>query len=387
MVVKPKVREFICTTAHPVGCKMNVKNQIDQIRQEEKIVNGPKNVLVIGSSTGYGLATRIVTAFGAGANTLGIMFERPAQGKRTATPGWYNTKTFEEEAAKEGLYAKTINGDAFSKEVKEEAIEMIRKEMGQIDLIVYSLAAPRRTVEDGTVYTSVLKTTGEPFTNKSLNLKDNTVSEKTVDCANEEEILHTVKVMGVEDWMDWMEALSQNGLLAKGALTVAYSYIGPELTYPIYNHGTIGQAKKHLAKTAIEITERFRDQDVKGYISVNKALVTQASAAIPIVPLYIAIMYDVMKKKDLHEGCLEQMDRLFREKQFTTDPILDENGMIRLDDWELKQEVQDEIMRRYEIVDSENVTELADIEGYWDDFYHMFGFRIDGVDYEADVEL
>ena len=241
--------------------------------------------------------------------------------------------------------------------------------------------------EDGILYSSTLKTTGEPFTNKSLNLKDNTIGEKTVECANEDEILNTVKVMGGEDWMDWMIALEENGVLADGARTVAYSYIGPELTYPIYNHGTIGQAKKHLAKTAKEITERFSDKGVKGYISVNKALVRQASAAIPIVPLYISIMYAVMKEKGIHEGCLEQMDRLFREKNFMEHPVTDENNLIRLDDWELRKDVQDEIMQRFETVTSENVKDMADIEGYWDDFYQMFGFRIEGVDYEADVEV
>ena len=387
MIVKPKVREFICTTAHPAGCAKKIKDQVETIKKEEKLSHGPKNVLIIGSSTGYGLATRIVTAFGAGAATLGVMFERKAQGKRTATPGWYNTKAFEEEAHAEGLYAKTINGDAFSRSVKQEVIETIKADMGKVDLVVYSLAAPKRMIEDGTVYSSTLKTTGEPFTNKSLNLKDNTVSEKTVDSANDEEIENTVKVMGGEDWMDWMTTLAEHDILEKGAKTVAYSYIGPELTYPIYSHGTIGQAKKHLPKTASEITEKFAGQGVKGYISVNKALVTQASAAIPIVPLYISIMYDVMKEKGIHEGCLEQMDRLFREKNFMEEPVTDKQGFIRLDDWELREDVQKEIMHRYETVTSDNVKELADIEGYWEDFYQMFGFHVKDVDYEADVEV
>lgn len=387
MIVKPKVREFICTTAHPVGCAENVKAQIAKVKKAGKFENGPKNVLVIGSSTGYGLATRIAAAFGAGANTLGIMFEREAQGKRTATPGWYNTKTFEQEAQAEGLYAKTINGDAFSREVKNEAIEMIKADLGKVDLVIYSLAAPKRMTEEGILYSSTLKTTGETFTNKSLNLKDNTISEKTVECANEEEITSTIKVMGGEDWMDWMVALDENDVLAEGAITAAYSYIGPELTYPIYNNGTIGQAKKHLAKTACEITEKFASKGIKGYISVNKALVTQASAAIPIVPLYIAIMYDVMKEKGIHEGCLEQMDRLFREKKLMEAPIVDANGWIRLDDWELREDVQTEIMHRFDVVSTENVKEYSDIEGYWDDFYQMFGFNMDGVDYEADVEV
>lgn len=309
-----------------------------------------------------------------------------AKGKRTATPGWYNTAAFEEFAQAEGKYAKTINGDAFSKEIKDQTIETIRKDFGKVDVVIYSLAAPRRTAPDGVTYNSVLKTTGEDFTNKNLNLKDNTVELKTIPAATEEEVEATVKVMGGEDWKLWMEALSEADVLSENAVTVAYSYIGSELTYPIYFEGTIGAAKKDLHKAADDITEALKDKGVKAYISVNKGLVTQASAAIPIVPLYMSLLYKVMKEKGLHEGCIEQIERLFEEKKLLTDVQTDENGWIRLDDWELKDEVQDEVKRRWELVDTDNIQEYGDIEGYWDDFYHMFGFREEGVDYDADVD-
>ena len=386
MIIAPKVRDFLCLTAHPEGCKKNVQKQIEYVRSHGEIEGNAKKVLVIGGSTGYGLASRIVAAFGCGADTLSIMFERPAKGKRTATPGWYNTAAFEEFAQAEGKYAKTINGDAFSKEIKDQTIETIRKDFGKVDVVIYSLAAPRRTAPDGVTYNSVLKTTGEDFTNKNLNLKDNTVELKTIPAATEEEVEATVKVMGGEDWKLWMEALSEADVLSENAVTVAYSYIGSELTYPIYFEGTIGAAKKDLHKTADDITEALKDKGVKAYISVNKGLVTQASAAIPIVPLYMSLLYKVMKEKDLHEGCIEQMERLFEEKKLLTDAQTDENGWIRLDDWELRDEVQDEVKRRWEVVDTDNIQEYGDIEGYWDDFYQMFGFREEGVDYDADVD-
>ncbi len=386
MIIAPKVRDFLCLTAHPEGCRKNVEQQIEYVRSKGEIEGNAKKVLVIGCSTGYGLASRIVAAFGCGADTLGIMFEKPAKGKRTATPGWYNTAAFEEFAAKEGKYAKTINGDAFSQEVKDQTIEMIRQDFGKVDAVVYSLAAPRRTAPDGVTYNSVLKTTGEEFTNKNLNLKNNVIEMKSIPAATEEEIEATVKVMGGDDWKLWMEALSEAGVLSENAVTVAYSYIGPEITYPIYFEGTIGAAKKDLHKAAAQITEEFKDQGVKAYISVNKGLVTQASAAIPIVPLYMALLYKVMKEKGLHEGCIEQMERLFKDKKLLTEALTDENGWIRMDDWEMKDEVQEEVKRLWEIVDTDNIKEYGDIDGYWDDFYHMFGFREDGVDYDADVD-
>ena len=386
MKISPKVREFLCLTAHPEGCQKNVENQITYVKKHSEVKNGPKKVLIIGASTGYGLASRINAAFGCGAATIGVMFERQAAGKRTATAGWYNTAAFEHAAANEDLYAKTVNGDAFSKEVKDQVIDLIKKDLGKVDAVIYSLAAPRRTAEDGTVYQSVLKTTGEDFTNKNLNLKDNTIGEKTIEAATEEEVEATVKVMGGEDWKAWIRALTDADAIEEDTVTFAYSYIGPELTYPIYFEGTIGAAKKHLHKTAGEISEEFKENGISAYISVNKGLVTQASSAIPIVPLYMAVLYSVMKEKGLHEGCIEQITRLFGEKAVFGQAETDGQGLIRLDDWELKPEVQAEVERRWEKINTENVREYADIEGYWEDFYQMFGFHMDGVDYEKDLD-
>lgn len=384
MIVEPKVREFICTTAHPEGCRENVKRQIAYVKEKGRVC-GPKKVLVIGASTGYGLASRITAAFACQAATIGIMYEKPSNGKRTATPGWYNTAAFEALAQEEGLYAKSINGDAFSVEVKQQAIEMIKGDLGQVDMVIYSLAAPRRTTADNKTWSSTLKTTTGAFTEKSLDLRNNTIVTKTVESANEEELAGTIKVMGGEDWMDWIDALTKAGVLSDHAVTVAYSYIGPELTYPIYTEGTIGQAKKHLTETAGRIREKH--PGVHAYISVNKALVTQASAAIPIVPLYFAILYKVMKEQGTHEGCIEQISRLFHDKLFADKIPTDEQGRIRMDDWELAQKVQGAVMDCWKEVDTENVEKLSDIEGYWEDFYHMFGFHFDNVDYSRDVEI
>ena len=384
MIVEPKVREFICTTAHPDGCKENVKRQIAYVKEKGQVC-GPKKVLVIGASTGYGLASRITAAFACQAATIGIMFEKPSNGKRTATPGWYNTAAFEALAKEEGLYAKSINGDAFSAEVKQQAIEMIKEDLGQVDMVIYSLAAPRRTTADNKTWSSTLKTTTGAFTEKSLDLRNNTIVTKTVESANDEELEGTIKVKGGEDWMDWMDALTNAGVLAENAVTVAYSYIGPELTYPIYTEGTIGQAKKHLTETAGRIREKH--PGIRAYISVNKALVTQASAAIPIVPLYFAILYKVMKEQGTHEGCIEQISRLFHDKLFAGEIPTDEQGRIRMDDWELAPQVQGAVMDCWKEVDTENVETLSDIEGYWEDFYHMFGFHFDNVDYSKDVDI
>ena len=380
MVVEPRVKDFICTTAHPVGCAQNVKNQIEYVKSKGAAKSGeaPKKVLVIGSSTGYGLASRIAAAFGYGADTLGVMFEKESNGRRTATAGFYNNRAFEEEAHKAGLYAKSINGDAFSVEIKEQVIETIKADMGKIDMIVYSLAAPRRTTPDGTKYTSVLKTVGDEYTNKTLVLKDNTITEAHITAANEDEIKATIKVMGGEDWIDWMQALSDAGVLADNVITVAYSYIGPKITFPIYAEGSIGQAKKDLYKSADIINERF--PNIKAKIAINKALVTQSSAAIPIVPLYITLLYKVMKEKGLHEGCIEQMQRLFMDK-ILDDTQVDDNGFIRMDDWEMRDDVQAVVAEHWDTVNNDNVKDIADIDGYWEDFYNMFGFKIDGVDY------
>lgn len=384
MIIEPKVREFICTTAHPEGCRENVKKQIAYVKSQN-IKKGPKKVLVIGASTGYGLASRITAGFGCGAATIGIFFEKPSNGKRTATPGWYNTAAFEEEAHTAGIYAKSINGDAFSKEIKEKTIDLIKKDWGKADMVIYSLAAPRRTDRDGNLWTSSLKTTKEAFTEKSLDLRNNTIVEKTVDPAQPEEIQGTMKVMGGEDWMEWIEALKAADAIEENGITVAYSYIGPELTYPIYFDGTIGQAKRHLENTAKVMREKF--PKLQSYVSVNKALVTQASAAIPIVPLYFAILYKVMKQAGNHEGCIEQISRLFKEKLLEEQVPVDEEGRIRMDDWELSEEVQKKVVEAWKQVTTENVTEISDIEGYWEDFYQMFGFHLSGVDYGKDVDV
>ncbi len=384
MIIEPKVREFICTTAHPEGCRENVKKQIAYVKSQN-IKKGPKKVLVIGASTGYGLASRITAGFGCGAATIGIFFEKPSNGKRTATPGWYNTAAFEEEAHTAGIYAKSINGDAFSKEIKEKTIDLIKKDWGKADMVIYSLSAPRRTDRDGNLWTSSLKTTKEAFTEKSLDLRNNTIVEKTVDPAQPEEIQGTMKVMGGEDWMEWIEALKAADAIEENGITVAYSYIGPELTYPIYFDGTIGQAKRHLENTAKVMREKF--PKLQSYVSVNKALVTQASAAIPIVPLYFAILYKVMKQAGNHEGCIEQILRLFKEKLLEEQVPVDEEGRIRMDDWELSEEVQKKVVEAWKQVTTENVTEISDIEGYWEDFYQMFGFHLSGVDYGKDVDV
>lgn len=380
MVVQPKVRGFICTTAHPVGCEAAVKEQIDYVKSQGKL-DGAKKVLVIGSSMGYGLASRISAAFGCGAATIGVMFDKPASGNKTATSGWYNTKAFEKFAAAEGLYAKTVNGDAYSDEVKKETIDLIKRDLGKVDLVVYSLAAPRRTVGEA-VYKSVLKTTGEPYTNKTIDLRNNSITEITIEPATDEEIEATVKVMGGEDWEAWIEALKAADALEDNAVTLAYNYIGPVITHPMYYNGSIGRAKAHLLETSKKITEN----GVRAYVSVNKALVTQSSSAIPIVPLYISILYKVMKARGNHEGCIEQMYRMFG-KLYGGDLGLDDEGMIRMDDWEMREDVQAEVSRMWESINADNFKEFTDMDGYWKDFYALFGFGIEGVDYDADVDV
>ncbi len=384
MIVEPKVKGFICTTAHPMGCRESVRRQIDYCRGKG-MVPGPKRVLVIGSSTGYGLASRIAVTYGYGADTIGVSFEKEARGKRTATAGWYNTKAFEEFAGEDGYYAKSFNGDGFSKEMKQQVIETIKKDWGTADMVVYSMAAPRRTLKDGTTVSSVLKTVGSEFSNKTIDLRNNEIVDVTVPVATREEIQNTVKVMGGEDWEEWIHDMAEAGVLAKEAVTLAYSYIGPEVTHPIYKEGSIGQAKKHLYETADRMTAEMTDLGVRAYVSVNKALVTQSSAAIPIVPLYISLLFKVMKEKGLHEGCVEQMYRLFTEKLPARE--VDGNGLIRLDDREMREDVQQRIADVWNRVTTENIAEYGDIDGYWEDFYNMFGFRYDNVDYGADVEI
>lgn len=384
MIVQPKVRGFICTTAHPEGCRAIVKEQIDYVKAQPK-TEGPKKVLVIGASMGYGLSSRIAAAYSCGAATLGVIFDRNGSEKRTGTAGWYNTAAFESFAKADGLYARTVNGDAYSKAVKNEVISIIKQDLGKVDMVVYSLAAPKRVLADGTVCSSVLKTTGAPYTNKTIDLKNRTISEVTIEPATEEEIGNTVKVMGGEDWRDWIEALQAADVLEKDAVTVAYSYIGPEITHPMYADGSIGRAKEHLYRTAQEINEQLLD--VRAYVSVNKALVTQSSAAIPIVPLYISILYKVMKEKGVHEGCIEQMYRLFHDKLYGIAVRTDINGFIRMDDYEMQPEIQETVTKIWDTLSNENLEANADLNGYWEDFYRLFGFRAKGVDYDADTNV
>lgn len=388
MIIKPKTRGFICTTAHPIGCAKHVEEQIAYVKQQPKI-EGPKKALIIGASQGFGLASRITATFGAGADTIGLFFERPAANGKTATAGWYNTAAFEKAATEAGYFAKSINGDAFSNEIKQQTIDMIREHFGQVDLVVYSLASPRRThPETGETFSSVLKPIGETFSNKTINFHNGEVSEASFEPATEEEIRHTVAVMGGEDWEMWIDALRQAGVLADQAVTVAYSYIGPEVTHAIYREGTIGRAKEHLEATAHRLMESMSSTGGRAYVSVNKALVTQASAAIPVVPLYISILYKLMKEKGIHEGCIEQMYRLFSDRLYAKDgqTLTDEDGRIRVDDLELREDIQSEINKLWTTVSSENVDDISDLEGYRKEFFRLFGFGIDGVDYDADVD-
>ncbi|HHX37649.1 MAG TPA: trans-2-enoyl-CoA reductase family protein [Clostridiaceae bacterium] len=385
MIIKPRVRNFICLTAHPVGCASAVKRQIEYVKNQPPI-DGPKRALIIGTSTGYGLASRIAAAFGLGADTVGVMLEKPSRGKRTATAGYYNNLAFEEAARADNLVAVTINGDAFSAECKTETIAAIKDNLGQVDLIVYSLAAPRRTDSDGTTWSSVIKPTGETFVGKTLNLSDNTVDIATLEPATEEEVAATIKVMGGEDWAQWLRALRDADALAPNAVTLAYSYIGPEMTHAIYRDGSIGQAKKDLYRTADSLNEEFSEQNLTAKVSVNKAVVTQASAAIPSVSLYISVLYKLMKEEGSHEGCIEQMYRLLAEKVYGEAGITtDEDGLIRLDDWEMKPDLQAQVKDIWNSIETDNLAELADVDGYWEDFYQMFGFYMPDVDYEADI--
>lgn len=388
-VVSPRVRGFVCITAHPEGCAAHIREQIAYVKSRPAMKNGPKNVLVIGASTGYGLASRISAAFGAGANTFGVYFERPSANGKPASAGWYNTAAFEAEAKKAGLYAASMNGDAFSAEMKAQVVERLKKEMPQIDLVVYSLAAPRRTdPATGEVYKSVLKTVGEPFVSKNLDTDKKLVNEVTIDPANDEEIKATVKVMGGEDWKLWIEALEAAGLLADGCQSVAYSYVGPSLTWPIYKDGSIGQAKKDLYAKAKEIDAILKIRRGRAFVSVNKAVVTQASSAIPVVPLYISILFKVMKAKGLHEDCIEQIQRLFETQMYNDNCLAyDEQGLVHIDDWEMRDDVQREVFEIWPKVSTENLLELTDFVGYQEGFLKLFGFGLPGVDYSAEVEV
>jgi len=386
MIIEPRMRGFICLTAHPDGAAQSIKNQIDYVKSKGTI-DGAKKVLVIGASTGFGLASRITSAFGSNAATIGVFFEKPPVEGKTASPGWYNSAAFEEEAHKAGLYAKSINGDAFSKEIKQQTIDLIKADLGQVDLIIYSLASPvRQHPETGVLHRSVLKPIGGVFTNKTVDFHTGKVSDISIQPAVEGDIENTVAVMGGEDWAMWIDALKAENLLAPGATTVAYSYIGPSLTEAVYRKGTIGRAKDHLEATAFEITDSLKDIDGKAYVSVNKALVTQASSAIPVIPLYISLLYKIMKEEGVHEGTIEQIQRLYAERLYTGNEVpVDEKGRIRIDDWEMRDDIQAKVAALWKDATTENLAELGDLEGYRKDFYNLFGFDIKGVDYDTDT--
>jgi enoyl-[acyl-carrier protein] reductase/trans-2-enoyl-CoA reductase (NAD+) len=387
MIVAPKIRGFICTTAHPQGCAKHVAEQIAVVKKRGLMVNGPKKVLVIGSSTGYGLSSRIAAGFGAGAATLGVFFEKPGEENKCGTAGWYNTVAFEKEAAAAGIYARSFNGDAFSDEIKKQTIAAIKADLGQVDCVIYSLASPRRTdPKTGEVYKSVLKPIGQSYTNKNLNTNTGEVTSITIEPAEGDDISQTIAVMGGQDWELWMNALSEAGVLADGVQTVAYSYIGPSVTWPIYKNGTIGRAKEDLEKVQRALDQKLAPIHGKAWVSVNKALVTQASSAIPVVPLYISLLYKVMKADGTHEDTIEQMDRLFRDRLYNRNPQPDEAGRIRVDDWEMDAKVQALVDERWKTVDTANFRELGDLDGYQSSFLRLFGFGLKGVDYEADTD-
>jgi enoyl-[acyl-carrier protein] reductase/trans-2-enoyl-CoA reductase (NAD+) len=389
MILRPKVRGFVCVTAHPVGCAAYIQEQIDYVKRRGPINPGPKKVLVIGASTGYGLASRITAAFGSDASTFGVFYDRPSEDGRPATPGWYNTIAFERAAKAAGLYARSVNGDAFSDEIKRQVITLIKAELGPVDLVVYSVASPRRVhPKTGAVHKSVLKPVGQTYTNKTVDTDLGVVSDITIEPATQEEIADTVAVMGGEDWEMWMQALDEAGLLAPGATAVSYSYLGPEVTWPIYRNGTIGLAKNDLERAAHRIDAMLKAKGYgRAFISVNKALVTQASSAIPVVPLYISVLYKIMKADGTHEGCIEQIQRLFATQMYNGSALtFDEAGRVRLDDREMRPEVQRQIAKIWPQVTTESLRSLTDIDGYRVEFLKLFGFGLAGVDYEADVE-
>ena len=386
MIIEPRMRGLICLTSHPDGCEQNVKNQIEYIKSKGTI-EGAKKVLVIGASTGFGLASRITSAFGSNAATIGVFFEKPAAEGKTASPGWYNSAAFEKEAHKAGLYAKSINGDAFSNEVKQQTIDLIKKDLGQVDLVVYSLASPvRQHPVTGVLHRSTLKPIGGVYTNKTVDFHSGKVSDISIQPCEGDDIENTVAVMGGEDWSMWIDALKAENLLADGAMTVAYSYIGPSLTEAVYRKGTIGRAKDHLEATAFSIADSLKEINGKAFVSVNKALVTQASSAIPVIPLYISLLYKIMKEKGIHEGCIEQIQRLYSERLYSNEGIAtDDKGRIRIDDWEMREDVQELVAKLWPEATTENLAEIGDLAGYRHDFYNLFGFEFDGVNYQAEA--
>lgn len=386
MIIKPRVRGFICVTTHPVGCEANVRQQIGYVKAQGAIANGPKRVLVIGASTGYGLAARITSAFGCGAATLGVFFERPGSAAKPGSPGWYNTAAFDQAATAEGLYAKSINGDGFSDEIKRLAIDTIRQDLGQIDLVVYSLAAPRRVhPATGQVYSSTLKPVGAELRLRDLDTDNEVVKETVLQPATQQEIDDTVAVMGGEDWKMWMDALQAAGVLAPGAKTTAFTYLGEQVTRAIYWNGSIGAAKKDLDRTVLDIRASLAALGGDARVSVLKAVVTQASSAIPMMPLYLSLLLRIMKAQGTHEGCIEQVHGLYRDSLYGKAPILDAEGRLRADTRELAAPVQTRVQALWDQVTTDNLYELTDFAGYKADFLRLFGFGVEGVDYEADA--
>lgn len=379
------MRGFICLTAHPLGCEKNVVDQIEYVKSKGTI-EGPKNVLVIGASTGFGLASRITAAFGSDAATIGVFFEKPPAEGKTATPGWYNSAAFQKHAEAAGLYAKSINGDAFSDEIKTRTINLIKKDLGKIDLVIYSLASPvRQHPITGVLHRSVLKPIADIYTNKTVDFHTGIVSTISIEPCSEEDIANTVAVMGGEDWEMWIDAMKAADVLAPNALTLAYSYIGPSLTEAVYRKGTIGRAKDHLEATAFKIADKLKPTGGNAYVSVNKALVTQASSAIPVIPLYISLLYKVMKKDGNHEGCIEQIQRLFKDRLYTSKGIpVDEKGRIRIDDWEMLESVQSQVSELWPQASTETLPLIGDLQGYKSEFLSLFGFGLEGIDYSID---
>ena len=391
MIIHPKVRGFICTTTHPLGCELNVRDQIAATRAQGQRSDGPKKVLVIGASSGYGLAARITAAFGFGADTLGVFFEKPGSDKKAGTAGWYNAAAFDKFAKAEGLYSRSINGDAFSDEARAKVVELIKAEMGgQVDLVVYSLASPvRKLPSTGELKRSALKPIGQPYSSTAIDTNKDAITHASIEPATEQEIEDTVTVMGGQDWELWIDALADAGVLAPAAKTVAFSYIGTEITWPIYWHGALGRAKVDLDATAQRLDAKLAGTGGSANVAVLKSVVTQASAAIPVMPLYISIAFKVMKEQGLHEGTIEQLDRLFRERLYRADgtkPEVDEENRLRLDDWELKPEVQDAAKAIWPTVTTENLFETTDYASYKHEFLKLFGFERDDVDYDAEVD-
>ena len=390
MIIKPKIRGFICTTTHPVGCEQNVRDQIAFTKSKGKVENGPKKVLVIGASSGYGLSSRIAAAFGSGAATIGVFFEKPGSEKKTGTAGWYNSAAFDKVAKEEGLYSKSINGDAFSNEARERVIDLIKEDLGQVDMVVYSLASPvRKMPETGEVIRSVLKPIGETYKSTAIDTNKDVIIEAEIEPATEEEVAATTTVMGGQDWELWMSALQEAGVLADGVRTVAYSYIGSDITWPIYWHGALGKAKEDLDRASAAINGQLSTLNGGANVAVLKSVVTQASSAIPVMPLYLAMVFKVMREKNIHEGCMDQIYRMFSERLYNDNKpaeLVDDANRLRLDDWELREDVQQACRDLWPTINDENLFAETDYQLYKDEFLKLFGFGVDGVDYDAEAD-